>query len=84
MIQIKDKDLKQAVEKAVLVLGHDAKTTDLINNIHKELTQLFNKNNIEVLIEKHEVKSTIGKPQYLEQRVASLEQMVYNLNKTLK
>lgn len=80
MIQIKDKDLRQAVEKAVLVLGHDAKTTDLINNIHKELTQLFNKNDIEVLIEKHEV-NTIGKSQSLEQRVASLEQMMYNLNK---
>lgn len=80
MIQIKDKDLKQAVEKAVLVLGHDANTTDLINNIHEELTQLFNKNNIEVLIEKHEI-NIIGKPQSLEQRVASLEQMMYNLNK---
>ena len=83
MVKIKDKDLKQAVEKAVLVLGHNAKTTDLIDNIHKELTQLFNKNDIEILIEKYEVKS-IGAPQTLEQRVASLEQMVYNLTKKHK
>jgi len=81
MITIDDNDLKQAVEKAVLVLSHNAKTTELIDNIHKELTKLFNKLDIEVLIKKHEVKTSIGPTQTLEQRVASLEQMMYNLNK---
>lgn len=61
MIQISDKDLKQAVEKAVLLLGHNAKTTELIDNLRKQLTQLFNKNNIEVLINNHEVKNMATK-----------------------